>query len=359
MPEVNTATEVSSEPTEEEKGKILQEFHQSPMGGHLGMNRTFERIKLYTSWPGMKQEIENYVRHCETCQKNKITQRKTKLPLQITDTPEVVWQNCSLTLTSENNRYLLKFQDELSKYTVAAPIQQQDAMTVARVFVREIVLKFGIPQVILTDQSSNFLRDLFSNVHKLLRIKKIKTSPFQPQTNEALQESHRVLVEYLRCYILEDQTDWDQWIPYATFVFNTTPYSSIGFTPHELLFSRKPNIPGILQKEPPPIRYNYDSYVQELQSQLQSCYELARSNLKAKKERIKEYYDRNINVPLFAGQKVLLHNEKVCRGRSAKLSQPYIGPYEIISVDDVNITLRLPRNKTLKVHTNRLKPFFG
>jgi hypothetical protein len=73
MPEVNTATEVSSEPTKEEKGKILREFLQSPMEGPSGMNRMFEGIKLYTSWPGMKQEIENYVRHCETCQKNKIT----------------------------------------------------------------------------------------------------------------------------------------------------------------------------------------------------------------------------------------------------------------------------------------------
>jgi hypothetical protein len=59
-----------------------------------------------------------------------------------------------------------------------------------------------------------------------------------------------MLVEYLRCFILEDQTNWDKWISYATFVFNTTPHTATGFTPHEL-FGRKPNIPGILQKEPP------------------------------------------------------------------------------------------------------------
>ena len=52
------------------------------------MNRTYERIRLYTSWPGMKQEIEDYIRQRDVCQKNKITQRKTKLPLQITDTPD-------------------------------------------------------------------------------------------------------------------------------------------------------------------------------------------------------------------------------------------------------------------------------
>jgi hypothetical protein len=93
---------------------------------------------------------------------------------------------------------------------------------------------------------------------------------------------------------------------------------------------------------------------------LQWCYDVARSNLNAKKEKSKEYYDRNANVPLFTlGEKVLLHDEKVCRGQSSKLSPPFIGPYEIIAVEDVNVTLRLPRNKMLRVHCNRLKPFYG
>jgi len=87
--EVKPVTEISSVPMEKEREKILQEFHELPTG-HMGMNRTLDRIKLYTSWPGMKQGIENYVKHCETCQKNKITQKKTKLLLQITDTPEVI-----------------------------------------------------------------------------------------------------------------------------------------------------------------------------------------------------------------------------------------------------------------------------
>jgi transposase InsO family protein len=151
-------------------------------------------IKLYTSWPGMKQEIEDYIKHCDICQ-NKITQKKTKLPLQITDTPGVVWQNCSMyivgpiTQTSEGNKYLLTLQNELSKYTMAVTIQQQDAMTLARIFVEQIILKIGIPQILLTDQGSNFLSDLFANVCKLLRIKRIKTSPYHPQTDGALERT--------------------------------------------------------------------------------------------------------------------------------------------------------------------------
>ena len=92
---------------------------------------------------------------------------------------------------------------------------------------------------------------------------------------------------------------------------------------------------------------------------MQSSYKVARNNLVRHKERSKEYHDRNVNTPLFTvGDKVLLHDESIRRGRSAKLSAPFIGPYDIIDIDDVNVTLKLPKNRTLKVHADRLKPFF-
>jgi IS30 family transposase len=247
---------IKQEMTETEKLTIFKQFHDKPMGGHLGMNRTYNRLKLFTSWPGMKQELEDYIRQCETCQKNKITQNKTKMPLKITTTLDVVWEKCALDIvgplsqTSEGNKYALTFQYELSKYTLVIPIEHQDAVTVAKAFVEEVVLRFGIPQTILTDQGSNFMREMF-NVCKLLKIKKTKCTAYHPQSNGALERTHRVLVEYLRCFILEDQSNWDKWLPYATFVFNTTPHTATGFTPHELMFGRKPNIPGVLQKEPP------------------------------------------------------------------------------------------------------------
>jgi hypothetical protein len=126
------------------------------------------------------------------------------------------------------------------------------------------------------------------------------------------------------------------------------------------MFGRKPNIPGLLQKEPPETQYAYDSYMKELQSPLQSSYQTARVNLESQKERSKIYHNRNINTHLFTvGDKLLLHDEKVRRGRKAKLSPPFIGPYEITDIDDINISLKLPKNRTLKVHANRLKPFFG
>ena len=105
------------------------------------------------------------------------------------------------------------------------------------------------------------MSEVFGIVCKILKIKTIKCTAYHPQTNGALERTHRVFIEYLRCFILEDQSNWDKYLPYATFVLNPTPHTSTGFTPHELLFGRRPNIPGFLQKDPPDAQYIYDDYV--------------------------------------------------------------------------------------------------
>ena len=57
-------------------------------------------------------------------------------------------------------------QDDLSKFVIGIPIPQQDAETIAKEFVLNVVLKFGAPAQILTDQESNFLSDLFKTCVK-------------------------------------------------------------------------------------------------------------------------------------------------------------------------------------------------
>jgi hypothetical protein len=71
------------------RSRIFREMHENPTGGHVRINRTYERIKLFVHWPGMK--TEDYVRRYEICHKNKITQNEAKMALQNMTTPVVVW----------------------------------------------------------------------------------------------------------------------------------------------------------------------------------------------------------------------------------------------------------------------------
>jgi len=159
-----------------------------------------------------------------------------------------------------------------------------------------------------------------------------------------------VLAEYLRLYVNEDQTNWDEWVPFATYVYNTTVHSATGFAPFELLFGRPSVLPCVL-KNPPEPQYVYDDYVSELRSRLQTFHHHAHKNLIASKSKSNEHYDKT------SGEMNLLFDKTVRRGRSRKLRPQWIGPYTIREIDTVNATITRVR-KVTKVHVNRLKPFY-
>jgi transposase InsO family protein len=165
---------------------------------------------------------------------------------------------------------------------VAVPIGQQDAETVARDFVANVVLKYGTPRILQTDQGANFISDVFRNTCKILKIKKVQSTAFYPESQGSIERSHRVLAEYLRHYVNKGQTNCDEWVPFATYVYNTTVHSATGFTPFELLFGRFSNLFTALKKPPEP-QYNYDEYVSELRSRLQTFHHHAHKNLIARR----------------------------------------------------------------------------
>jgi hypothetical protein len=251
----------------------------------------------------------------------------------------------------------LTFQDELSKFLIATPIPRQDAETTAREFIEQVILKVGTPNKILTDQGSNFLSEVFKNTCKLLKIKKMQTTAYHPESNGGLERSHRVLKEYLRHYINTDQDNWDEWIPYAVYVYNTSTHTSTGYTPFELVYGFRSSMPSALQ-ENPEVQYNYEDLLTELKLRLQTSHEVARERLISHKEKSKEYYDKGTReTTLKVGDKVLLYDETVRRGRSKKLNSQWLGPYDIISLDRANATIKKGRHRQ-KVHLNRLKPFY-
>jgi transposase InsO family protein len=351
--------------TDKEKLEILKELHETPIGGHIGMNRTYKRLKQYIRWEGMKEDVEAFIKKCEKCQKNKLTQCHTRMPLTITDTPSIVFEKCIVDVvgpispSQEGNRYILTVQDDLSKFLIAVPLREQTAEEIAKAFVENVVLIYGLPQVVLSDCGANFLSETFKNMCKLLGIRKIQSTSFRPQTQGSLERTHRSLMEYIRSYVAMDFRNWDQWVRYATFAHNTTPQSSTNYMPFQLLYGRLPNLPGILQREPKSAYYAYDSYVRELEARLQSSYAMVRRNLETAKLNNKRNYDREVHAPKFeVGSMVLVRDEGVRRGRSKKLEAAYIRPYEIFRIEGPNLVLRTKRSKELKIHANRAKLFF-
>ena len=349
-------------PSEKDIPNILYEFHNTPVGGHNGFSRTIRKIKSVYIWDNMTKEIKEYVKNCHSCQINKLTRKKTKVPMEITTTSKQPFEKIfmdivgPLTLTEDGNKYILTIQDDLSKFSLAIPISSTDTETIANHFVEHFITKFGMPQCILTDQGSNFTSDLFKNLCKLFKIKKINTTAYHPQSNGALERSHQTFKDYLKHFTKPTQTDWDKWIHLSTFSYNTTNHTSSNYTPFELVFGNEAKTPSSLKSDPK-FSYSIDDYIDNLKTKLQVSWKHANENLINSKNKSKTFYDQKLIKPSFkVGDKVLLLNEKSSKGLSKKLCPSYTGPYEILELKGVNVIIKI-RNKSTTVHVNKLKPF--
>ena len=99
-------------------------------------------------------------------------------------------------------------------------------------------------------------------------------------------------------------------VTFACFAYNTTPHTMTKYTPYEIVFGRKANLPGQLQQRTAPL-YNYDDIVYDVKRKVQTCHEIARAKLMKSKQRRVARKCSKVNMPIFnKGDKDLLRNEK-------------------------------------------------
>ncbi|KAJ8877128.1 hypothetical protein PR048_021581 [Dryococelus australis] len=82
--------------------------------------------------------------------------------------------------TASSNKYILTIIDHFSRYLVMKPLPDETAETVARTFVFDCILKFGVPDSIITDRGTNFVSELMTQLCQLMRVKKLRTTPGHP-----------------------------------------------------------------------------------------------------------------------------------------------------------------------------------
>jgi Integrase zinc binding domain len=109
------------------KEAILRENHATPQAGHVGRTKLLEAVQRYYWWPTVREEVEDYVRTCEQCQRNKAgTQLQAGL-LQPLPIPERRWESISmdfiteLPMTGKGHDAILVVVDRLSKYAHFIP----------------------------------------------------------------------------------------------------------------------------------------------------------------------------------------------------------------------------------------------
>lgn len=310
---------------------ILNDFHLLPTSGHAGVRRMLNKIKKYFYWPGLENDIKNFISRCDKCQRQKHS-INVKEPMTITTTANTAIEKVFLDIVGPLDqdqygyKYILTIQCELSKFVEATPLMSKSAVDVAKAFVVGFILRYGIPEEIATDRGSEFISATMTEVCTLLKIKKLQSTAYHHQTIGALENAHKSLGTYLRIQTDNHSDTWSSWLPFWCFAYNTSVHSETKYTPFELVYGKKCNLPNNLCKSIVEPLYTYDDYPKELKYRLQVTQKEARENLMNSKIVRKTVYDKNINPIVYKpNDLVVIKNEN-----RSKLDSVWSEPYSVI-----------------------------
>ena len=347
--------------------EVLVNAHDDLAGGHLGVFKTYEKLRDRFYWRGMYKDVEHWVRSCTDCATRKSPRNQLRaplLPIPVEGAFDRLAVDClgPLPVTWSGNRYLVVFTEYLSKWPEIFAVPNIDAVTIAKLLTDEIIPRHGAPRTLLSDRGKNFLSNLVLEVCKLYSIKKLNTTAYHPQTDGLVERLNSTLCQTLSMYVSQNQKDWDLFIPAALLAFRTSPSESTGETPFYLLYGREPRLPMDVSLLPPADpASSIIEHRRRIVKQIEQAQTMARENIQRAQQKMKTYYDRTARDPDFQeGMKVWVYTPKRFTGLSKKLLHNFHGPFRIIEkLSPVHFRLRTCNNKqvTTIVHANRMKHF--
>ena len=193
----------------------------------MEITRTLGMVKERFYWPHMKSFIQSYVNSCKECIESKTSCTKRQAPLQphVISKPFTFWAMDymgPLPETARGNKHILVVGDHFTKWCEAFPTQDQKAQTVANILVSRLFSRFGPPQILHSDQGTNFESNLIKSICDLMGIQKTRTTAHHPQGDGQIERQNRTLQEILSTFVSEHPNTWDLHVYPAVFAYNTS-----------------------------------------------------------------------------------------------------------------------------------------
>ncbi|KAL0439603.1 UNVERIFIED_CONTAM: Transposon Ty3-G Gag-Pol polyprotein [Sesamum latifolium] len=204
--------------------KVVKSMHDSALGGHSGINGTYQRMKLLFCWPTMKSDIQTWVKECETCQRIKHENNPYPGLLQPLPIPEQAWSCISMDFieglpVSEGKDSIMVVVDRLTKYSHFLALKHPyTATSVAKVFFDHICKLHGLPVSIVSDRDRLFTSKFWKELFTLSGVSLDMSTAYHPQSDGQTKRVNQCLENYLRsmCHLkprngLNEQATWEEY----------------------------------------------------------------------------------------------------------------------------------------------------
>ena len=309
--------------------------------GHQGVVKTKERLRTKVWWPAMDRDAERRCAECYGCQM--VTKNVPPPPLKSTPLPNQPWEEVAVDLMGPlpSGEHLLVLVDYYSRWMEVDVIRTTSSKTIIHCLDAQFA-RHGLPKGLRTDNGSNLVSKEVEDYLNEMGIEHRYTTPLWPRANGEVERQNRSLLKSMRAAHAEGK-NWREELNRFLLAYRSTPHSTTGKSPAELLFRRKltSKMPELVNVEEEEVEVS-DQAVRDRDTQ--------------RKQFNKDYVDKKFHARdrnVREGDSVLLEKKK-----ENKLSPCYEKePYQVISRYGDQVVLRSPQGVQYKRNLQHIKPF--
>ena len=309
---------------------ICSMFHDDPTSAHCDFNTTYGKINQRYFWSTMYRDVKNFVQSCDTCQRQGKPRKQTKIhPI----TPSSLFDRWGvdivgpLPVTQNGNRYIIVAVDYFSRWPEAQPLKEANANTVANFLYREIICRFGAPQVLQSDRGTHFLNQVIKELTEKFRIKHSLSSPYHPQSNGLVERFNRSLCQGL-AKVSETIFNWDEYIQPVLFVYRVRRLLITRRSPYEIVYGINP----ALQMDKLGTNTTIIDRLIDVVDKVPQIRQSAKDALLMNQRKIVQAFGHDTKNLFEVNDLVLLYDKAKDTSHSNKLAEKWKGPYRITKV---------------------------
>ncbi len=149
------------------RSKLISRHHNYFLAGHFSIEKSWELIAKNYYWPTPRRDVEAYIKDCDNCLASKIVYHKSYRELQSLFVPTHWQKNLSIDFIiglsisadwkSDSYNSILVIVDQPTKIIHYLPVKVTiDIPALAEVIIDVILLHYGVPELIVTDQGQLF-----------------------------------------------------------------------------------------------------------------------------------------------------------------------------------------------------------
>ena len=319
--------------------KLVQIAHDT---AHQGGRLTFQALASRYFWPHMRRDVDQYVSACDGCARAKPDRPRPREPLSFLATDRFKCVHIDivgpLKVSGRGHNYLVTMLDRSTRWIEAIPTRSITTTAVASIFIKSWIARYGLPEIVISDQGRQFEADLFKAILAYFGIERRRSTAYHPQTNGRLERAHRTLKSILRS-LQHRLPDWEQALPLALFAMRTA-VSDHGYSPAQLLYIEPLAVPAALVV--PVLSYEFQEtphvYLETLQRDLVTIRSMLTQEL------------QETEPKTFPHKMVFLKTLE-----PGALDARFKGPYRVLKVDYPTVVIDVDGTPT-RVNVDRLKP---